>query len=507
MGRRIAVPRRLRLVWKYGKARILRMYFKRSRVVLVAAGCLAGLALAAVVFVALARQEDGGSAIRQSANVAITIDTSKPVAPVPPRFTGLSFETSSLCSMQKWYVQSTRFTQLLKNIGPTMIRIGGDTADKALWDTDGTAACSPAKTVVTPQLVHDTFTLARAAHANVLWTANLKGFAPAAAADEANYVVAAGGSDLYALGFGNEPDLYVRNHARPATYTIQSYMAEWNTYKKLTLAKQPKARLMGNDGCCSLPWYTNFAAGEASSVSLLTRHYYPTNARTGKGGRIPTTANLLSRTLMQTTAADIHGWVATASERHLPLRIDETNSASGGGARGMSDTFASALWGLDYMFTALENGAAGMDFHEGESPAVYAPINEDLSAMPLYYAMLAFHYAAPNGYAVKDTMASQQPNIASHAVVKNDGTLEVVIINKDLATPAKIALTTNKAHTSATVLRLTAPSVSSTDDVTFGGSAIRGDGTWSSAQKPSAIHGKVTGITVAPVSAVVIELR
>lgn len=148
-----------------------------------------------------------------------------------------------------------------------------------------------------------------------------------------------------------------------------------------------------------------------------------------------------------------------------------------------------------------------MDFHEGESPAIYAPINEDLDAMPLYYALLAFHYAAPNGYAVKDVIATQQPNVTSHAVVKNDGTLEVIVINKDLATPAKIALTTNKAHTSATVLRLTAPSVASTDDVTFGGSAIRGDGTWSPAQKPNAIHGKVIGITVAPASAAVIELQ
>ena len=173
----------------------------------------------------------------------------------------------------------------------------------------------------------------------------------------------------------------------------------------------------------------------------------------------------------------------------------------------MSDTFASTLWGLDYMFTAAENGAAGLDFHEGESPAVYAPIGDDLAAMPLYYALLAFHYAAPNGRIVKDTTASLQANITSHAVVKAGGTLEVVIINKDTAAPAAVALTTDKPHTAATVLRLTAPAVSATSGVTFGGSTVRGDGRWSPTQKPIAIHGKTTSITVPAASAVVIELK
>src|SRR5947209_1525845 len=56
---------------------------------------------------------------------------------------------------------------------------------------------------------------------------------------------------------------------------------------------------------------------------------------------------------------------AIADNYHLPYRIAECNSVFGGGKKGVSNTLASALWGLDFMFVLAEQGAAGVNFHTG----------------------------------------------------------------------------------------------------------------------------------------------
>ena len=64
--------------------------------------------------------------------------------------------------------------------------------------------------------------------------------------------------------------------------------------------------------------------------------------------------------------------------------------------QNVADRFASALWGLDYMFTVAKNNCTGINFHGGSRG--FTPIivkkGQAVTPQPLYYAMLFFHLAA-----------------------------------------------------------------------------------------------------------------
>lgn len=77
--------------------------------------------------------------------------------------------------------------------------------------------------------------------------------------------------------------------------------------------------------------------------------------------------------------------------------MSETNSACGGGAAGLSDSYATALWVVDYMLTGAEHGVDGMNFHGslGMSCTGYTPLcqvgTNEYAAQPIYYGMLLTH--------------------------------------------------------------------------------------------------------------------
>src|SRR5207237_8295844 len=62
-----------------------------------------------------------------------------------------------------------------------------------------------------------------------------------------------------------------------------------------------------------------------------------------------------------------NGFAATVAKDGFTFRLSETNSFFHGGAAGASDTFASALWGLDYLHRWAAHGAAGLNFHTGDT--------------------------------------------------------------------------------------------------------------------------------------------
>src|SRR5262245_18297372 len=57
--------------------------------------------------------------------------------------------------------------------------------------------------------------------------------------------------------------------------------------------------------------------------------------------------------------------LATAKALDVPIRLDETNYAAGGGIAGISDSSASALWAMDYSLQMAHDGFAGVTLHSG----------------------------------------------------------------------------------------------------------------------------------------------
>ena len=84
---------------------------------------------------------------------------------------------------------------------------------------------------------------------------------------------------------------------------------------------------------------------------FATDHFYPL-ARTCASDpyRCPTIERLLSQERMDNFDYEVYTHATEAARRGLRYRMDETNTAAGRGAAGVSDVAASATWTLDTLF-------------------------------------------------------------------------------------------------------------------------------------------------------------
>ena len=108
----------------------------------------------------------------------------------------------------------------------------------------------------------------------------------------------------------------------------------------------------------------------------------------------------------------------------------------GGGARGFSDSFASALWMLDLNFTLAQAGLAGINYHGG-GRGHYSAIQDDtddkkpvptfIRAMPTYYALLVFQEMIANEAQLLPVSADASPNLKLWAVRDSAGHLRVAV--------------------------------------------------------------------------------
>jgi DNA-binding NarL/FixJ family response regulator len=61
----------------------------------------------------------------------------------------------------------------------------------------------------------------------------------------------------------------------------------------------------------------------------------------------------------------------------VPYRMSECNSFYNGGASGVSDSYASSLWVIDFLFNCVQGGASGVNFHGGGDGPGYTPIADN----------------------------------------------------------------------------------------------------------------------------------
>ena len=108
----------------------------------------------------------------------------------------------------------------------------------------------------------------------------------------------------------------------------------------------------------------------------MTFHRYPLHrcfTARRSAPEFPTIAHLLAPVAASGPATGLAAAIAAAHAcGGIPLRADELNSVSCGGARGVSDTFASALWVLDTLFNLARVGVDGVNIHTFAG-AIYEP--------------------------------------------------------------------------------------------------------------------------------------
>jgi hypothetical protein len=241
-------------------------------------------------------------------------------------------------------------------------------------------------------------------------------------------------------------------------------------------------------------WVSRFAEREEKDSLFLSHHYYPLNAKEKKHDvQYASIPNLLSEKYMSGYVDLIRPFVKAGHS----FRLTETNSASHGGAKGVSDVFASTLWGIDFLFTSLKEGVASVHFHTGGKTSVYSPIEAltegEPQPKPLYYAML-FVDAAAKGNLVDAFTLNKETSLKAYAT-ENESGLRVTLLNKDSTHDYDVELQAPNHHKQATIRRLTASSLKAHDGITF------------SAPSPIQLDESTIQITVPHSSAALVELR
>lgn len=415
---------------------------------------------------------------------------------IPSDFMGLSIEYPAV----KAYLGATPaypnavFRRLLTNLGAGSLRIGGDSQDTSCWNTRSGHDRTGCAFTITPSLPAVAFSTAAATNWRVIMGINLAISNPSAARTYVTDAILPSSlsdtTDLLGLEIGNEPDIYSQYHLRPPRYSFAHYLHEFEGYVKMLKgsARTDTLPLVG-PAFVTQEWDRQVgpfvAATGAHNLAFLTLHYYPFSACSIPSAAAATDIALLSDGIMTALAQRFSRDVAVARAYGLPLRVGETNSVSCHGKAGVSDSFASALWGLDVLFTLAKAGLRGVNFHIYDldrSPGYYNPIVSaatetapgtwvySTGVRPLYYAMLLFGRAVGYDF-LPVTLSGAAANIKAYAV-RNETSVRVFVLNKDSKAVGSVVIAPSRALGTATITYLRAPTLSSTTGTTLGDQVV-----------------------------------
>ena len=408
--------------------------------------------------------------------VTITVDQNHPGYKIPSRFEGLSYETGLLVSSPDYLNENNAvLIQLIRNLGDGVLRIGGNSSDKINWTGKARTANTSVDSLTTTEIDHLS-AFSRAARWPVIFGLNLANNNAEEASKEAKYVNNSLKNNLVAFQSGNEPDVF-KLGPRTSYYNFSNYQQDWENYLTAVKKTAPDALFAGPDITpYNGDWIKWFAVKENKNVMLIDGHYYVTG---------PASNPSINYQDILATDTKLAPYLATlnseSSKYNLSYRVSECNSVWGGGKKGVSDIFASALWALDFMWNVAENKGQGINFHGGGSFFVYTPVADEngvFVAQPEYYAMLAFKYGGTGKTIIPVTTNDAGYNFSAHACTNADKTYSITLINKEAAKNFCFTVKLNNAASTIQVARLIAPAINSAKGITFAGSAVNADGTF-----------------------------
>jgi hypothetical protein len=448
---------------------------------------------------------------RAQTPVIITVNTKAHGAPVPDDFAGLSFGMKALlpdkAGNHLFSPANAPLITLFRNIGLRHLRMGGTTVE------------SPVQTPIPGTAeIDDLFAFAKAAGVNkIIYSLRLLENDPAVShiptnAAIARYITAHYAPQLQAFSIGNEPD---RGQIFKQDYTISNfstYLGQWRKFAAAITEAVPGARFSGPDcGSGEVKWTTRFARAEAKSGLLesISEHFYAG----GKGKGLEAAdaiASMLSPEWNEANQKLYNEAAAPVMSNKLSYRFTEANDHYSGGVADASDTFAGALWALDFLHWWAAHGALGVDFHNTQwvPSDVIRPGPDHLPAInPKAYGLKAFDIGG-HGVPLPVNMAnSAGVNLTAYAM--RDGTnLFVTVINKEYGPKARMAdLTIASDGFSGTAwqMALTAHNndVTSKTGITFGGGTIGNDKLSKDRWQAIDVH---HAISIAPATALVIKI-
>ena len=216
----------------------------------------------------------------------------------------------------------------------------------------------------------------------------------------------------------------------------------------------------------------------SSELTLLTQHYYR------QSGASPTsTASFLISPDSQ-LKTDLAILNAGAQQLGIPYRVSECNSFFNGGAAGVSNSYASSLWVLDFLFNAAIGGATGVNMHGGGNAPGYTPIADDsgavIEARPEYYGLLLFSLAG-TGSLLETQLSAGGVDATAYAVKTPGGGLNIILVNKDTLQNLTLTIQANQAINDASMQTMTGPNLTAVSGVTIQGATMNKDGSFAPA--------------------------
>jgi len=434
--------------------------------------------------------------------VGITLDLKNPGPAIAPDFSGLSFEVSTLLpndqGIRYFRPDNLPLINLFHTLGIKNLRIGGNTSDR------------DARKLPEEADLDSLFEFAKTADVKVIYCLRLHNGDPQADAATAKYILSHYAAQLDCFSIGQEPSAYPveKTDTRPqgermgATnekYQYSDYAADWKKFADIIIAENPNVKFAGpsvhNNGVWAQKFMTDF--GQTNHVGLVTEHLYAG----GAGGKVPTPEigrdRMLSNDFKAKYAKLYDSFVPMAISNGLPYRLEEVNNYFNGGATNVSNTFASALWGLDFMYWWAAHGATGLNFHTGDrvaagyalQPSKYTAFfstTNGYNIRPLGYAIKAFSLGG-HGHLIPATISNPgHLNLSAYAVLGDDQRIYLTIINKEHGTNARAANISLGGLTAAQTISLSAPNndVAATNGETLGDATIQSDGSWNGHWQP-----------------------
>ena len=444
--------------------------------------------------------------------VSASVGSTPTGQPMPPGYVGVSIEFNALHEYTGRDAGKVNpiLVSLLRGLAPgqsPVIRIGGNSADRSWWPVRNTIPPAGVRYTLTPDWLASAHALAAALNARMIPGINLAADRPALAAAEARALVQGiGRKYIDSIEIGNEPDVYtmfpwyygrqgLSFYARPHDYTASLFTQDFSRWAGLLpnypLAGPAYAQLTWLDGL------DQFISSEPR-LNVVTVHRYPLRACVTDPitPGFPTIPALLSDQSSSGMAQSLGPFVQVAHDAARVFRVGEMNSASCTGRRGVSNTFASALWVLDTLFNFASIGVDGVNVHTlPKAPYELFSFTQGHGRWrafvhPEYYGMLLFAQAFPPG-AQMLPVSAPSGQVKVWATRSSTGRTRVVLINKSTTSSADVTLSVPAAGGRASLEWLQAPSVSSVSGVTLGG---RGFGT-------SARSGTLGSMKTVPITA------
>ena len=408
--------------------------------------------------------------------IRITLHPERKTNPIPARFTGLSYETAQLANPAFFSGANAGLAAFFRGLGTGVLRIGGNTSAFSQWSKNpppvapdavfgpDTGRQAPPRRPVGPAAIRNLRDFLDATGWTLIYGLNMGGGTPETAAEEAAYVMQTIGPKLVAFQLCNEPDLFARNGVRGPGYDYETFAGEWQRFFAAVRTAVPDAPFAGPDTAFNTDWLVPFAKRFGKDIGFLTQHYYAEGP--------PSDPSMTIGRLLRpdpSLARQFEGMSRTRREAGLPFRMAETNSCWGGGKEGVSDTFASALWGGDLMYQLAAAGGSGINFHGG-GYGWYTPIAGDpgrgFAARPLYHALRLIAEAGP-GTLIETEMSGAAGLLTAYGLRAADGALKLAVFNKDSARDVSLLIDPGTAVAAAKVQRLTAPRLDSKMGVAF----------------------------------------